>query len=249
MNGDIVAISEKALSSSRGNLIDESAVKPSLFAKFLARFWMRYIWGYLLGPLCRLDPENIKNLRNYPVKEGARHKQVALERTGFLRALKPFSEGGIDASNVPYSYTCLPLSNPEEIAQSIRSKIKEYLGKDVCVMIVDTDKTYSIRNLHLAPRSTSVKGIHSVGCFFSYIIGRMLKLRKRATPLVVVGFNPNPDEALNLARLADRAFHYGAGRTVWDMAKKFDVDLTDVTWEMLESVEHRPIAIIRRSGN
>jgi F420-0:gamma-glutamyl ligase-like protein len=38
---------------------------------------------------------------------------------------------------------------------------------------------------------------------------------------------------------------FGAGRTVWDMAETFKVDLADVSWEMLETVKHKPIVIVR----
>jgi len=33
---------------------------------------------------------------------------------------------------------------------------------------------------------------------------------------------------------------------VWDMARRFGTSLTGVTWEMLESVEHRPVVVLRR---
>ena len=52
-DGDFVVVSEKAISTARGNMIDESAVKPSLNARVIARFWMRIVWGYPLGILCR----------------------------------------------------------------------------------------------------------------------------------------------------------------------------------------------------
>ncbi len=45
-NGDFVVISEKAISTATGNIIDESTVKTSLNAKVIARFWMRIVWGY-----------------------------------------------------------------------------------------------------------------------------------------------------------------------------------------------------------
>ena len=76
-------------------------------------------------------------------------------------------------------------------------------------------------------------------------MGRFLKLKKRATPLAVAGSKITTEEAIELAKIANRTRGSGAGRTVWDMAKTFDVTLTDVTWKMLDSVKHRPIVIIR----
>ena len=75
--------------------------------------------------------------------------------------------------------------------------------------------------------------------------GRSLKLKKRATPLAISGPQITTEEALEIARIANRTRGTGAGRTVWDMAKTFNVNLTDVTWKMLDSVKHRPIVIIR----
>ncbi len=243
--GDIIVVSEKAISTATGNIVDESGVKPSLMAHFLARCWMRYVWVYVLGPLCHLRRRTISYLRSFPVKEGSIHKQVALQYSGFLQALMHGSEGGIDGSNLPYSYVSLLLKKPHPTAEKIRRSIKAKLSKNVIVMIVDTDKTYSWRNFHFTPRPKPIKGIQSLGGFIAYIIGRSLKLKKRSTPLAVAGAKMSVEEALEIAELANRARGFGAGRTVWDMAKTFRVSLTGVSWKMLEEIEHKPIVIVR----
>jgi len=244
-DGDIITISEKAISTAVGNIIDESVMKPGRTASFLARYWMRWVWGYLLGPLSRLRNRTIHHLREYPLEEGSAHKQLALEQAGFLEALMFGSEGGIDASNMPYSYVSLPLRNAPEIAQKIRSYTKTMLGKEVMVMIVDTDRTYSLKTFHFTPRPKPIEGIHSLGGFLSHVIGRFLKMKHRATPVAVVGSQMRAEEALEIAEIANRARGFGAGRTVWDMAEKFNVSVTDVTWEMLDKVEHKPIVIVK----
>ncbi len=66
-NGDFVVVSEKAISTALGNMVDESTVKPSLTARVLAGFWMRVVWGYPLGILCGFGPRLLKRLRNYPL--------------------------------------------------------------------------------------------------------------------------------------------------------------------------------------
>jgi F420-0:gamma-glutamyl ligase-like protein len=76
-------------------------------------------------------------------------------------------------------------------------------------------------------------------------MGRVLKLEKRATPLAVSGSKVTIEEAIEIAKIANRSRGSGAGRTVWDMAKTFRVPLTNVTWEMLDEVKHQPIVIIR----
>jgi len=244
-DGDFVTISEKAISTALGNIVDESVVQPSRFARFLAKYWMRFVWPYILGPLCHLRKRTIRHLRVYPIEEGGLHKQVALDRGGFLQALMQGSEGAIDGSNLPYSYISLPLKNAQQTAQKIQRQIKSKLGKKSTVVIVDTDKTYSLKGFHFTPRPKPLKGIHSFGGFLAYVAGRFLKLEKRATPLAVVGSQITTEEALEIAKIANRSRGSGAGRTVWDMAKTFRVTLTGVTWRMLDKVKHQPIVIIR----
>ncbi|RJS70128.1 hypothetical protein CW693_00560 [Candidatus Bathyarchaeota archaeon] len=244
-DGDFVVISEKAVSTALGNLVDENSLKPSLSARLIAKYWMRIIWGYLLGFLCHFGEELLRHMREYPLKMGSRHKQVALQYAGLLQSLNFGSEGGIDGSNLPYAYVCLPLKNACEIARKIREEILLKLGKNVSVMIVDTDRTFSFRNFHFTPRPNSIRGIYSFGGFIAYVVGRLFKLKARATPIAVVGERISVEESLEIANLANRARGSGAGRNVWEMAKKFGVGLTDVTWEMLETVKHKPIVVVR----
>jgi F420-0:gamma-glutamyl ligase-like protein len=244
-DGDFVTVSEKAVSTALGNIVDEKNVVPSRLARFIAKYWMRIVWPYVLGPICHLRQQTIRFLRSYPAEEGSLHKQLALEQSGFMQALMHGSEGAIDGSNLPYSYVSLPLENAQKIAQELRERIRTRLGKNVTVAIVDTDKTYSLKGFHFTPRPKPLMGIHSFGGLLAYVAGRSLKLKKRATPLAVAGSQITTEEALEIAKIANRTRGTGAGRTVWDMAKTFKVNLTDVTWKMLDSVKHRPIVIIR----
>ena len=243
--GDVVAISEKALSIAKGRIIDESKVKPGIIAHILTHFWMRMVWGYFLGRVCSLKEENIKRLQTYPLKEGSAHKQVTLWYAGFLEALLWGSEGGMDASNLPFSYVSLPLEDSQAIAEEIHLYLAEKLGKKVAVMIVDTDKTYSFSVLHFTHRPKPLKGIHSFG-FAAYVIGRVFRLKRRSTPLAVAGSMMDIETALDLAEAAHRRRGSGAGRTVWDMAEKFHVGVTEVTWGMLRNFRHKPIIVLKR---
>jgi len=244
-DGDFIVVSEKAISTASNNIVDENGVRPSLSAKLIAKYWMRIVWGYFLGPLCHFQERLLQRLREYPFETGSRHKQVALQYVGLLQALMFGSEGGIDGSNLAYSYVSLPLKNADELAQKIRKQIWSTLRKKVFVIIVDTDKTYSFRSFHFTPRPKPIKGIHSLGGFISYVIGRMLRLKRRATPIAVAGCQISAEKALEIGEVANRARGFGAGRTVWDMAEKFRVELTEVRWEMLETVKHKPIVIVR----
>jgi F420-0:gamma-glutamyl ligase-like protein len=244
-DGDFITVSEKALSTALGNIIDEKKLKPSKSAQFIAKHWMRIVWPYILGPICHLRKKTIDYLKAYPSEEGSYHKQLALERGNLLEALAFGSEGGIDGSNLPFTYVCLPLDNPQEIAGKLREQIEKQLGKRVWVAIVDTDKTYSLWNFHFTPRPKPIKGIHSLGGVFAYIVGRFLKLKKRATPLAVAGPKISTEEAIEIAKIANRTRGSGSGKTVWDMANTFNVSISEVTWEMLNKVKHLPVVIIR----
>ena len=244
-NDDFVVISEKALSTALGNVIDESSISPSFSAKLISRLWMRIAWGYFLGALCRFGPRLRRRLREYPLEAGSRHKQIALQQAGLLQTLMWGSEGGIDGSNLPYSYVSLPLNEPYAMAEAIHQQIWLKLRKKVFVIIVDTDKTYSFRNFHFTPRPKPMKGIYSLSGVIAYLIGRMFKFRKRPTPLAVAGGRLQAKEALTIANIADRSRGPGSGATVWDMAARFNVPATRISWDMLSKVKHKPIVIVR----
>ncbi len=246
-NGDFVVVSEKALSTAAGNTVDENKFRPTLVAKLLARFWMRVVWGYFIGIACHFGRRLLNRVRSYPLEAGAKHKQVALCYAGFFQALLFGSEGGIDGSNLPFSLVSLPLRNSQVAASQILNQIQRRLGKEVIVVIVDSDKTYSIGNFHFTPRPKPMNGICSRLGFFAYVIARWFKLKRRPTPLAVAGARIAAEEALTIANVADRARGPGSGATVWDMAARFGVKTTDVTWEMLTRVRHKPLVLVRRT--
>jgi F420-0:gamma-glutamyl ligase-like protein len=245
-NGDFVVVSEKAISTALDKMVDEATVKPSLTAKVLSRIWMRLVWGYPLGVLCGFGQRLMKRLRHYPLASGSRHKQVALQYAGFWQALMFGSEGGIDGSNLPYSYVSLPLENADVLAQKIQNQIRYRLRKNVCVIIADTDKTYKFRNFFFTPRPNPLRGIHSLGSF-SYLAGRFFKLKKSSTPLTVAGCNLSASEALKITNIADKARGPGSGATVWDMAARFHAEIDEVSWDMLSAISHKPIVIVRKT--
>jgi F420-0:gamma-glutamyl ligase-like protein len=245
-DGDFVVVSEKAISTALNNMVDESVVKSGWTARFLVSFWMRLIWGYPLGVLCGFGHRLLRRLREYPFDSGSQHKQVALKYAGFWQALMFGSEGGIDGSNLPYSYVSLPLQDADELAQKIHCRIRQCLQKEICLIVADTDKTYKFRNFFFTPRPKPFKGIHSFGGAISYAVGRIFRLKKSSTPLAVAGGALSAWEALMITNIADRARGPGSGATVWDMAARFHAEIDEVTWEMLNSIPHKPIVIVRR---
>ncbi|MFQ6135006.1 MAG: coenzyme F420-0:L-glutamate ligase [Nitrososphaerales archaeon] len=244
-DGDFVVVSEKAVSIAKNRLIDESRVEPGLAARLLSKVWMRWIWGHLLGRVCHMTRKTRQRLRNYPLKEGAAHKQVCLTYTGLLQTLRHGSEGGIDVTNLPYSYACLPLKNTQQEAEELQRLILSETGRRVSVMIVDTDKTYRLGGRNYTPLPKAIPGITAGGGVVTYILCRMLRCRRRATPMGYVGTSQSVEFLLNIAETANRARGVGAGRTPWHMAERFGVGLTAVTWEMLERVAHYPVVVVK----
>ncbi len=244
-DGDIVVVSEKAVSTAKGNLVDESSLSPSLTSRFLARFWTRIVWGYFLGLLCRFRAPTLAHLRLYPLREGSKHKELVLQRAGLLHALKYGSEGGVDLSNLPYSFASLPLENSEEEAEHILEEIVRLTGRRASVVVSDTDSTFSLRGFHFTSRPRPLKGIHAFPGPLPFIVGRTLKLKQRATPLAVVGPSLQVEAALNVAERAHHVRGYGAGRTIWDMSQSQGTKPSEVTWKMLESARHFPVVLVR----
>ena len=93
-----------------------------------------------------------------------------------------------------------------------------------------------------------MNGIHSFGGVISYLVGRILKLKKRSTPLAVAGYKLHQLEALKIANIADRTSGSGSGATVWDMAARFKVDVTEIGWDALSRARHKPVVIIRKQS-
>lgn len=241
---DFIVISEKAVCTSLGSIVDESKVKAGRVGYLLAKYWMRIIWGYFLGYVARLDLKNIQRIRRYPIQEGAAHKEVSLRSVGLYESLKNWSEGGIDTSNLPYHLSSLPLKNPKEIVSQIEREVFLKLGCRINIILGDSDKTFSFRTFHFSTRKSHTQNIHNFGVF-GFIAGRLLRCRPRSTPIAYIGRWVGVNFLLNLTAHANKARGFGAGRTVWDMAERFGSSITEVTWEMLESVDHYPVVIIR----
>ena len=243
---DILFVSEKAIATARGCIIDEEKIEAGFLARIISRFWMRFVWGHVLGPLCGLRRETIAFLRKYPLDYGARHKEVALRYTGLLNALCFGSEGGIDGSNLPYAYVCLPLSNAKEEVEELRKVVKRELGVEVGVVLLDSDRCYDWKLFYVSPRSMSITGIRSFGGFITYVLSNFLKLKSYPTPVAAAGVDLNLRELLELAQAADKIRGHGAGRNVWEMAERFGTSLIGVTWDMLEKIPHYPLVVARR---
>ena len=240
-DNDYLVIAETPISVSQNRLIDESKYKPSLTAKFLTTVWSKYLWGYVFGPALKIKKRTIKNLRKLP-EETKAHKEVVLQLYGLKHALKPASEAGIDLSNAPGTYVSLLPENPEQVAKDIKSEI----GKDVCVMIIDTDATYMKNGKYFTGLPIAIEGIDADNGFFGYVKGQ-LSQNMGSTPL---GCSEKMDveTALKIANIAEdyQKSLSTEMKTIHSVKAVLGTEIDEVTIEDLDSITHTPAVIIRK---
>lgn len=240
-DGDYLVIAETPVSVSQGRLVDEAEYTPSLTAKFLTTVWSKYLWGYILGPLLKIKKRTIKNLRRLP-KETEAHKEVVLQLYGLKHALKPASEAGIDLSNAPGTCVSLLPENPEKVACDIKSEI----GKEVCVMIIDTDATYMKNGKYFTGLPIAIDGIEADKGFFGYVKGQLSE-NMGSTPLGC-SEKMEVEKALKIANIAEdyQKSLSTEMKTIHSVKKVLGTSETGVTIEALDSITHTPAVIIRK---
>ena len=240
-SGDYLVIAETPISVSQNRLVDEAEYTPSLTAKFLTTVWSKYLWGYVLGPLLKIKKRTIKNLRKLP-KETEAHKEVVLQLYGLKHALKPASEAGIDLSNAPGTYVSLLPENPEKVACELKNEI----GKDVCVMIIDTDATYMKNGKYFTGLPIAIEGIDADNGFFGYLKGQLSE-NMGSTPL---GCSEKIDveTALKIANIAEdyQKSLSTEMKTIHSVKAVLGSEIDEVTIEDLDSITHTPAVIIRK---
>ena len=240
-DGDYLVIAETPISVSQGRLIDEAEYTPSLTAKFLTTVWSKYLWGYVFGPALKIKERTIKNLRRLP-KETEAHKEVVLQLYGLKHALKPASEAGIDLSNAPGTCVSLLPENPEKVAKDIKREI----GKEVCVMIIDTDATYMKNGKYFTGLPIAIEGIDADNGFFGYVKGQLSE-NMGSTPL---GCSEKMDveTALKIANIAEdyQKSLSTEMKTIHSVKKVLGSEFDEVTIEDLDSITHTPAVIIRK---
>jgi len=239
-DGDYLVIAETPISVSQGRLVDEAEYTPSLTAKFLTTVWSKYLWGYVLGPVLGIKKRTIKNLRRLP-EETKAHKEVVLQLYGLKHALKPASEAGIDLSNAPGTCVSLLPENPEKVAIELKGEI----GKDVCVMIIDTDATYMKNGKYFTGLPIAIDGIDADNGFFGYLKGQLSE-NMGSTPL---GCSERMDveSALEIANIAEdyQKSLSTEMKTIHSVKAVLGSEIDEVTIEDLDSITHTPAVIIR----
>ena len=240
-DGDYLVISETPVSVSQGRLVDESQYSPSLKDKFLTTVWSKYLWGYVFGPILGIKKRTIRNLRRLP-KETYAHKEVVLQLYGLKHALKPASEAGIDLSNAPGSCVSLLPENPQKVAKQLKAEI----GKNVCVMIIDTDATYKKNEKYFTGLPIAIDGIEANKGVIGYVKGQLGE-NMGSTPLGC-SENISVEKGLKIANIAEDYQKSLATEmsTIHSVKSVLGTDESSITIEALDSITHTPAVIIRK---
>ena len=243
--GDYLVIAETPISVSQGRLVDEADYTPSLKATFLATYWSKYLWGYVLGPILGIKERTIKNLRKLP-EESKRHKEVVLQLYGWKHALKPASEAGIDLSNAPGTCVSLLPENPEKVAKEISEEIKNKTSNTITTLIIDTDATYRRGNKYFTGLPIAIPGIEADKGVFGYTLGQLSE-NLGSTPLGC-SREIDVDEAIEIANVAEdyQKSLSTAMETIYSVKDVLDSDTHEVTVESLDSIIHTPAVLIRK---
>ena len=151
-DGDVIVITCKIVSKALGLLVKLDDVKPSMKAVRMAskaRCDPRFVELVLREsdevlaaiPVKRLADEKLIDLYSYSKRP--EHVKRCLEKypTIFLviRDGSLWSDSGLDSSNHPPGVVSIPPRDLDEVAKMIRNRIKELTGKDVAVVISDTE--------------------------------------------------------------------------------------------------------------
>ena len=121
-DGDILVFSQKIVSKNEGRILSLSSVNPSFLANGIANSYGK---DPRLVELILSESKRIVRMENGIIIVETNH--------GFICA-----NAGIDESNVQDGYATLLPDNPDQSADSLKSRIEQKTGKQIAVIISDT---------------------------------------------------------------------------------------------------------------
>ena len=169
-DGDIIVVTSKIVSKAYNFLIKLDEVEPSKEAYKLAKklnMDPRFIQAVLdqsdeilfVFPFYELVKEGIINLEK--ISKNVAGAYEALKRIPYMlivrRGNQIYTDAGLDFSNNPEGILSALPKNLDKIAKEIRRKIFELTGKDVAVVISDTEMWLSLGSLDFARGSSGIE--------------------------------------------------------------------------------------------
>jgi len=121
-DGDVIVVTQKAVSKAEGRLVDLNDVAPSPLAVELATSWEK-------------DPRHVEVVLRESKRIVRMDRGVIIceTRHGFVCA-----NAGVDASNAPDGRLVLLPLDPDASARRIRDGLRRLAGADVAVIVSDT---------------------------------------------------------------------------------------------------------------
>lgn len=171
-DGDIIVVTSKVVSKAYGLLIQIENVKPGVKALEISRktgINPRIVQAMLDNsdeilfaiPFKRFVEKGLIQIE-YLAKNRERAYQ-ALRSIPYLLVVRRkgqiYSDAGLDLSNHPEGIASIPPADPDEYARELRSRIKELTGKDVAVIISDTEGMPFLGSLDIARGSSGIQVI------------------------------------------------------------------------------------------
>jgi F420-0:gamma-glutamyl ligase-like protein len=249
-DGSIVVVTEKAVSVALGNIYDESVIRADPVSRHLTRIVNSHLWGLLLYRLFRHSENFLRIVEGVPLEYLAAHKRLSIKYGGLLSFIKPYSEAGMDTTNLPYYYVSLPLRDADKVAREIREEIGKLVNRDVYVVLVDSDRTFkpkSLSSLAISTRPSCVKGIIDLGGL-GFILGRLFanSFTEFPTPVAYDGRWLGLPRILKIAKIAERRLGHGLGITAVEMLKNLGKSsFSEVKWTDMNKIVHYPAVVIR----
>jgi F420-0:gamma-glutamyl ligase-like protein len=249
-DGSVIVITEKAVSVALGNIYDESVIKSDIISKYLTLIVNSYLWGRILYRVFRHGDDFLRLIKEVPLEHLTTHKKLSIKYGGLKHFIKPYSEGGIDATNLPYYYVSLPLRNADKVVREVREDIVKLVCKDVYVLLIDSDRTFKPKqtsSIAISTRPSYIKGIIDLGGL-GYILGRLFPkvFSEYPTPVAYEGFWYGLPRILKIAKIAEGFMGHGLGRIAIDMLRNLGKkDFSDVRWVDMNRVKHYPVIVVK----
>ncbi len=150
-DGDVIVITSKVVSKAEGRMARLDDVIPSMRARALSRIYgkdARLIELILregdviyVIPIYKLARRYGHLYREYAFDRGKALEVVSRDPCIFMTSVRGYvlTDAGIDFSNAPEGFCTMLPRDPDESARRIREGIRRLTGKDVAVVIADTE--------------------------------------------------------------------------------------------------------------
>ena len=149
-DGDVLVVTSKAISKVKGYVISLDDIRAGLTSRVLARLVgkpEKLVEAQLSVSkglfACVPIYEYVKERLNFLSKEVEEAEELVREdRTMFITVMpdgRLASDSGLDLSNMPPGKACYPPPDPDKEAEELRRRVMELTGRDVAVVVSDTE--------------------------------------------------------------------------------------------------------------